>query len=150
MLTKNSKNAEIEKLYSARLEAGETIIYAIQDSNSGANKVAFVAQKIRNAGSNPATALFLGWGDRIVRGQQRIAENLVKNFKVGQSIPLDILVQESTTQSYEGQSPKVNPSTSEVITFNNQEVYEHTSLVAKGQGGVKRLQRQVVESHINV
>jgi len=54
-------------------------------------------------------------------------------FKIGDDysakFPSRIIVEESTTPFYEGQSPKINPSSGEVVTVNGSEVYRQTRLV---------------------
>jgi hypothetical protein len=64
-------------------------------------------------------------------------ENIVKVFdlKIGDDFskkaqPSRIIVKESITPFYEGQKPKINPETSEIILHNGQEVYRDTDLVA--------------------
>lgn len=47
-------------------------------------------------------------------------------------MPSRIIVRESTTPYYEGQAPKINPSTDEVITSGGKDVYRETALVAAG------------------
>lgn len=43
--------------------------------------------------------------------------------------PSRIIVRESTTPFYDGQQPKMNPSTQEVVTHNGQDIYRETDLV---------------------
>jgi hypothetical protein len=46
--------------------------------------------------------------------------------------PSRIIVEESATPFYEGQSAKINPSTGEVVMVNGSEVYRQTRLVPAG------------------
>jgi hypothetical protein len=43
--------------------------------------------------------------------------------------PSRLIVQESTTPFYDGQAPKINPSTDEIVTYNGADVYRETQLV---------------------
>ena len=72
---------------------------------------------------------------RVGRYMARI-EDLVKdvenfNLKEGDDFgrkvfPVKLVVKEQTEPFYEGQEPKINPSTDEVITHNGQEIYRNT------------------------
>jgi hypothetical protein len=142
-MNKNSKNTEIQAAIPA-LKDGKTRIFSIEDSSTGTSKVAYLVQEIKTTGGDAGTALFLGWGNRLVRCQQRIAPELVGNFKVGQIVPLDIASTESFEPAYEGQSPLVNSSTGEPIMVNGKNIYSHTSLVAEGTGTYTQIPRTPV------
>jgi hypothetical protein len=86
----------------------------------------------------------MGWGNRVIRAIHNADVNIAAKFKVGDVLPLDILSEEKTEAAYPGQNPKVNPSTGETITVNGLAVYEHGSLVGKGEGKVVRLERDSV------
>jgi hypothetical protein len=142
-LTKNSTNKQIQDAM-PQLSDGKTRIFSIENSKTGASKVAFLCQETESNSSVDAGAqLFLGWGKRIVRHQQRIAAELVDNFKVGQIVPLDIATKETNLPSYEGQTPLVNTTTSEVIKDSEgNDIYTTTSLVAVGTGSYTSLSRK--------
>lgn len=69
-----------------------------------------------------------GW----MRNQKRTAflRGLVTdlaNFKAGQTLTGQIIRRESHVPFYEGQSPKINPQTGEIILLNGQPVYKEDS-----------------------
>jgi hypothetical protein len=104
----------------------------------------FFCQKAEVAtAATEAQRLLLGWGNstRILRAIHNSKTSISANFQVGQTVPLDIFIEEKTMPAYDGQAAKVNPSTGEVITYNGLPVYEHGSLVSVGEGGIKRLER---------
>jgi hypothetical protein len=142
-LNKNSKNTEISAAIPA-LKDGKTRIFSIEDSSTGTSKVAYLVQEAKTGGADAGTALFLGWGTRLVRAQQRIAPELVGNFKVGQIVPLDIATEESFEPAYAGQSPLVNSSTGDAILVNGKNIYSHTTLVAEGTGTYTQIPRTAV------
>jgi hypothetical protein len=47
-------------------------------------------------------------------------------YKANQVLPGKLVVKESTTPFYAGQSPKINPETGEVMLSNGQEIYRQT------------------------
>ena len=66
-------------------------------------------------------------------GKTSDIEDMIKEYdlKEGSEFPLDckIIIQEQTTPFYEGQQPKVNPVTGEVITSNGEVVYRQSTVV---------------------
>lgn len=58
----------------------------------------------------------------LINGPKEVLESLAKQ-KVLQG---KIIVQESTTPFWEGQDPKINPQTSEVMLLNGQPIYRNT------------------------
>jgi hypothetical protein len=143
--TKNSKNEELYKgLTPEVLGNGRTHIFAIEPTANENYKTIFLCQEVKaGSGSDSAQKFFLGWKDtRLIRAIHNAEAKIAANFKVGQTVPFDILLEEKITPAYDGQEPKINPTTSEVIMFNGSRVYEHGSLVAQGKGGIKRLEDQ--------
>lgn len=55
------------------------------------------------------------------------------NLKAGTVIPGKIVVAESTTAFYEGQTPKVNPTSGETITHGGNAIYRNSSIGAVDQ-----------------
>lgn len=145
-LSKNSTNKEITD--SMNLSDGKTRIFAIEPTSNPNYSTIFACQQVKGGGATAAQELLLGWGNRIVRAIHNADAKIASKYKVGDNLPLDILSEEKTTPAYEGQKPKVNPSTSEVITFEGKDVYEHGSLVAAGEGKVIRLERTTVATPV--
>jgi len=147
MLTKNSKNSEITSAM-PEIKDGQTRIFAIEDTKNPKYKTIFACQEVKGGGATAAQELLMGWGNRIVRAIHNADSTIAAKFKVGDVLPLDILSEEKTVPAYDGQAPKINPSTGETISFNGSEVYEHGSLVAKGEGKVIRLERTTVANSV--
>lgn len=144
MLTKNSTNAQLEQALSAQLETRKCVLFAKAPTSNPEYTTLFFCQKAEVAtAATEAQRLLLGWGNstRILRAIHNSKTSISANFQVGQTVPLDIFIEEKTMPAYEGQAAKVNPSTGEVITYNGLPVYEHGSLVSVGEGGIKRLER---------
>lgn len=148
MLNKNSKNSEIVAAYGKTLEDGKTRIFAMSPSSNPDYTTIYLCQQVKGqGGATNAQSFFLGWNNnRLVRAIHNAATEKASAFKVGMVVPFDILIEEKTTAAYPGQQAKVNPTTSEVITFEGQAIYEHGSLVEAGQGGVKKLERASVSA----
>jgi len=144
MLTKNSTNAQLEQALSAQLETKKCVLFAKAPTSNPEYTTLFFCQKAEVAtAATEAQRLLLGWGNstRILRAIHNSKTSISANFQVGQTVPLDIFIEEKTMPAYDGQAAKVNPSTGEVITYNDLPVYEHGSLVSVGEGGIKRLER---------
>jgi hypothetical protein len=143
MLNKNSKNSEIIAQYGKSLDDGKTRIFAMTPSSNPAYTTVFLCQQAKNGGSTTgAQSFFLGWDNtRLVRVIHNAAAEKVASLKVGMVVPFDILIEEKTEAAYDGQTQKINPSTSEAILFEGKAIYEHGSLVETGKGGVKKLER---------
>jgi hypothetical protein len=144
MLTKNSTNAQLEQALSAQLETKKCVLFAKALTSNPEYTTLFFCQKAEVAtAATEAQKLLLGWGNstRILRAIHNSKTSISANFQVGQTVPLDIFIEEKTMPAYDGQAAKVNPSTGEVITYNGLPVYEHGSLVSVGEGGIKRLER---------
>lgn len=139
-LTKNSTNEQIQKVFGNALADGKTRIFAMNPSENNPDRITlFMCQEIEaSSTATEAQSFFLGWGQRkrllraVFSADKAIVQKL--GLKAGSVVPFDILVEEKTIPAYEGQNPKVNPSTGEVITHEGMPVYEHASLVAIGQG----------------
>ena len=140
-LTKNSSNAELTAGL-PNVADGQTRIFAKEVSSNPKYTTIFLCQSVDGGNADAAQKLFLGWSNRMVRAIHNATTEIAATFKVGAVVPLDIKIVESTTPAYDGQKAKINPSTSEVITFNGLPVYEHGTLVAKGQGSVTKLARE--------
>ena len=144
MLTKNSTNAQLESVLSAQLDTKKCVLFAKAPTSNPEYTTLFFAQKAEVATqATEAQRLLLGWGNstRILRAIHNSKTSISNGFQVGQTVPLDIFIEEKTVPAYDGQPAKINPSTGEVITYNSLPVYEHGSLVSEGQGGIKRLER---------
>ena len=144
MLTKNSTNAQLESVLSAQLDTKKCVLFAKAPTSNPEYTTLFFAQKAEVAtAATEAQRLLLGWGNstRILRAIHNSKTSISNGFQVGQTVPLDIFIEEKTVPAYDGQPAKINPSTGEVITYNSLPVYEHGSLVSEGQGGIKRLER---------
>lgn len=144
MLTKNSTNAQLEQVLSAQLETKKCVLFAKAPTSNPEYTTLFFAQKAEVATqATEAQRLLLGWGNstRILRAIHNSKTSISNGFQIGQTVPLDIFIEEKTVPAYDGQPAKINPSTGEVITYNGLPVYEHGSLVSEGQGGIKRLER---------
>jgi hypothetical protein len=144
MLTKNSTNAQLEQALSAQLETNKCVLFAKAPTSNPEYTTLFFCQKAEVAtAATEAQRLLLGWGNstRILRAIHNSKTSISDNFQVGQTVPLDIFIEEKTMPAYDGQAAKVNPSTGEVITYNGLPIYEHGSLVSVGEGGIKRLER---------
>lgn len=139
-LTKNATNNDIYGVFGEALSDGKTRVFSVVPSTTNPDRVTlFMCQEMVSASSaTGAQSFFLGWGTnkRLLRSVFSADKALVaKNgIKVGSIVPFDILVEEKTEPAYTGQSAKINPGTGEVITYEGQPVYEHTSLVPAGEG----------------
>jgi hypothetical protein len=139
-LTKNATNAEINAAFGDLLADGKTRVFAFDDSKKNASRVTlFMCQQIKTqTQATEIQKMFLGWGEgtRVLRGIFSADKAIVSRMGLtaGSVVPFDILVEEKTQPAYDNQSPKINPTTGEIITHNNLPVYEHSSLVPLGQG----------------
>lgn len=66
---------------------------------------------------------FLNRQHRVAFLGGRVEDLEAMGFKAGQTLPGKIVIQEATTPFYDGQQPKINPQTEEVLTTNGQEIY---------------------------
>lgn len=100
--------------------------------------------------------LVLSPGSNIANIQARVAhfagtlenlESIVENFNLKEGdnfnkiMPVDLVVEEQTEPFYDGQDPKINPSTGEIVTHNGQEVYRSTFIAQKGEERTDQLLR---------
>lgn len=140
-ITKNATNVELKEAFGEELNDGKARIFAaIPSANNEQRVTLFICQQIETqTNANAAQQLLLGWGSgtRIIRTVFSAEKSIVETqgFKVGSVLPLDILVEEKTEKAYDTQTPKIIPSTGEVITHQGMPVYEHSSLVLAGEGG---------------
>jgi len=70
------------------------------------------------------------------QGEQMI-EKYRKQLKDGGVFPLagKIIVKEATKPFYDGQDPKINPSTGEVVTHNGEAIYRTTEFTSDEEAG---------------
>lgn len=140
-LTKNATNAELTAAFGDQLNDGKARIFAAVPSVNNDQRVTlFICQQIETqTNANAAQQLLLGWGSgtRIIRTVFSAEKSIVEaqGFKAGSVLPLDILIEEKTEKAYDTQTPKIIPSTGEVITHQGMPVYEHSTLVPVGAGG---------------
>ena len=146
MLTKNSKNSELSA--ELTLTDGQTRIFAKEVTKNPKFTTIYACQEVKGGGATAAQELLMGWGNRIVRAIHNSDSTIAAKYKVGDVLPLDILSEEKTIPAYDGQAAKINPSTGEVITDKGLPVYEHGSLVGKGEGKVVKLERTSVTSNV--
>jgi hypothetical protein len=77
------------------------------------------------------TGSFMNQQKRVafISAEVEVLQNFVKenNLKVGSKLPgRKIVVKESTEPFYNGQSPKVNPTSGEVVTYNGNPIYRNS------------------------
>jgi len=139
-LTKNATNNDIYGVFGEALSDGATRVFSVVPSTTNPDRVTlFMCQEIESpSNASEAQAFFLGWGQRkrLLRTVFSADKALVtaQKIKEGSVIPFDILVVEKTEPAYNGQTPKINVASGEVITHNGMPVYEHASLVPVGEG----------------
>lgn len=145
-ITKNSTNGELIKQLGEEIMDGQTRLIVMEEtSNPEYTSLFFIQAHQSGAATSKAQEMFLGWSTkRLVRAIHNSKTEIAANFKVGDIVDLDILLEETTTQQYEGQPFKVNPNNNEPILFEGAQIYERTTLVEKGEGGVIRLERTPV------
>lgn len=147
MATKNSKNSELQAEFAKQIESGKPFVFAKNEPTVGAGgktyQTLFIAQaKKANQGLNE---MFLGWNTRIVRATRNALAELSPKFPVGMVLDgLSVQSVESLKPKFEGQNPRINPSTGEIITSGGQPVYEHTELVRTEDLKDFRFERQTV------
>lgn len=139
-LSKNSTNVELYNAFGDTLSDGKARVFSMVPSTTNPDRVTlFMCQEmVSQSSATGAQAFFLGWGTnkRLLRAVFSADKNIVtKNgLSVGSIVPFDILVEEKTEPAYNGQTPKINVASGEVITHNGMPVYEHASLVPAGEG----------------
>lgn len=132
MATKNSKNVELQQEFAKQIESGKPFVFTKSEPKLGTDgkmyQTLFIAQaKKANQGLNE---MFLGWNTRIVRATRNALAEISTKFPVGMVLDgLSVQSVESLKPKFEGQNPRINPSTEEIILHNGQPVYEHTELV---------------------
>lgn len=152
MITKNSKNAELVEHFGEVINDGQTRIIAKEPSANPEYTTIYLCQAIKaNRSASSAQEFFLGWtSNRLVRCIHNAATKIAGNLKVGDIVPFDILITECIGPVYEGQNPKINPGTGEVIMFGEHEVYERTELVEKGKGKIVYLANEETANTITL
>jgi hypothetical protein len=140
-MTKSMKNSELAEKFAAQVASGSTFIVAKEQTKNPDYVMLYLAQAVTVGNDKESTTnFFLGWNnERIVRAMHNSAKTIADKLKEGQIVPFDILIEEKTFPQWEGQQSKVNPSTGQEIEFQGMPVYEHSSLVAVGQGGIVKL-----------
>lgn len=120
VVTKNSKQPELQAAFSKEIETGAPFIYSLVDSDKPGFRVAYLAQRIQSPTSNSQRQHFLSLGQgplqRIARANwtvrtdrmDEIAKTLGAPLSVGMVLGGTKLVCEQATKPfYEGQSPKL-------------------------------------------
>lgn len=69
-----------------------------------------------------------GWDQAQVRSALIMGdpERLQKRYKAGQVLPGTITIREDHVQAHDGQQPKINPTTGEVLTKDGKPIYRHS------------------------
>jgi hypothetical protein len=144
-MNKNSTNADLYAGLGEIIKDGKTRIFAKAPSKNPEYVTIFLCQEVKKPSGSTTSAqkYFLGWDDtRLLRAIHNAKAEIADKMEIGKVVPFDILEEEKIVPAYEGQEPKVNPGTSEVVMFKDQRVYTHGSLVPIGQGGIKLLNNQ--------
>ena len=102
------------------------------------NKPEFASIMVRNDSMGLSENGFMVTEKRVgfITARTEEIEAMVKQFNLkenddfsAKAFPVKILIKESTTPFYETQSPKVNPTTGEVVQSGGQPVYRQTLVV---------------------
>lgn len=134
------KNQEIIRKFSSQLSSGRTFVADIQPSDNGKHTILLV-QQVDTSDDNPLS-MFIGSPKRILRTLQTATNSNVNNFEIGNFLNFNLVCEETFEEQYSGQSPKINPSTGEIVTIDKRAVYETTRIPRKNElGGIKRLPR---------
>jgi hypothetical protein len=152
-LTKNSTNRELYEAFGETINDGKTRIFAKHVSSNPDYTTVYLCQSVKTSRSvDSANEFFLGWSStRLIRAIHNAKTEIADKLPVGSVVPFDILLTEfAGIKAYDTQEPKINPSTGEVIMFNELPVYEHSCLVEKGKGGIVTLQKEEVANVIKV
>lgn len=141
VIDQHTKNDQLRKVFAAAIASGHPFIFAVIDSSNPEYKMLCVAQEKVMEFQKPTEAqkFFLGWDERdprLVRVMQAAQAGIVEEqgFEPGQILEgWDISVVRLETPAYEDQEPVLNPETGENHLVNGKEVYEHRTLVWKGE-----------------
>lgn len=153
ILDRHATNIELVAQFKAQIASGKPFVIAISEpkespKNGEMYQQLYVGQNIDRPSrpngplstSGAIEAMFLGWDDKqIVRAVQNTTPDNVERLGLeqGSYLPrgINIMVVETTSPSYEGQSPKIFPESSdrsgEVITSMGKPVFVNTTLVPK-------------------
>lgn len=126
----NAHNIILEKSNSVSTEANGLIGINPNKPEYGSIQMATTTRSFGGFMNKSRTVHFLS-------GKIEELVELVADFdlKVGDDFskkvqPSRLIIKESTTPFYEGQTAKINPSTSEVVTYQGEDIYRETALVA--------------------
>lgn len=115
------------------LAKGATSIVMVSPKNPD-----FAAIMLRSDVSTSNTAGFLQTEHRVgwLKGKTEEIQMLAKDLKEGDDFsakcfPVKLVVKESNTPFYEGQEPKRNPKTNEIVTSLGATVYRQTLVVSE-------------------
>lgn len=157
-ITAKSLNSELAEAFKEELNSKECFLYSIEPTSNPDYIMCHFAQQVSLGGNNVTfTALALGWADStILRVMQNFNAAYAKEFKVGMTAleifqiaaklqnkviesneAINICLEESTIQrtwvnkdgSEGGAKAKINPSTGEVILYNEKPIYRYTYFV---------------------
>jgi len=86
-----------------------------------------------------------------LRGEVETLKEYVSsaNLKVGSVVPGKIYVVEKTTPFYEGQEPKINPKTNEIITSEGALIYRNSFLGRENDVDVLLKADKAVDAYVN-
>jgi len=143
--SKNSTNKELIEEMGEIINDGKTRVYAKAPSSNPDYTTIFLVQSISTVRStSSANEFFLGWNNkRLVRAIHNAKSDIASKIEIGKVVPFDILLTETVAPVYEGQQPKINPDSGEVIMFGDNAVYERTELVEQGKGGINPLVKEI-------
>jgi hypothetical protein len=157
LLTKNSTNQEIIEAFGEEtLNDGKVRIFALEETKNESYTSMFLVQGIKTANNNKVLNTFLGWSNtRIIRCIQNSTTEIANAFSIGDFLEgFGIRVEEKQLPAYEGQAPKVYPSThpaaGEQILFEDAPIYEHSFLTTKDEEGIFKLTSENVEQALAI
>lgn len=98
------------------------------------NKPSYGSVMVRQEGEISLEGGFMNKSDRVafIGGDYEALKSYVeqKGYKDGSEIKGKIVIEESLTPFYEGQNPKINPETGEVLTKGGQPIYRQALYTA--------------------
>ncbi len=110
----NSKNDQVFTINTAPSSDGKTRGFFIVEQQVTSMEGGFISQSRRTA---------------TLTVEESIGKSL--NWKAGQELPGKIVVSESHTPFYDGQEPKINPTTKEVVLVDGKKVYRQSRYTDK-------------------
>lgn len=155
-INKNSTNKELLEVFGKELFDGQTRVFSIEDTKNSEFKTMYLCQAIDNgSGTVESQHYFLGWnGKRLVRAIHNAATSIADSHNIGNIIPFDIQIEEKLEPAFEGQNSKIYPSSHPAsgnpIMHGENNIYEHGTLVPKGQGKIIKLPSLIKEEVVNL